>query len=183
MESDEAKVKEALSDFSTIVESILTSKQPIAKQLAAADQPIIKAGKKMSGANKETLQTAYDALGVLLEAVSETKQDDEEPKDETKSDEDNEDKEEKEVTKAEVEKLLQETVSNAIAKALGEQQSEEPKQPENEAVTKEMVQQMITEAVTKAIEPILKSRGVPSAINDGTGSEQPVEKHYLCGIL
>ena len=183
LESDEAKVKEALSDFSTIVESILTSKQPIAKQLAAADQPIIKAGKKMSGANKETLQTAYDALGVLLEAVSETKQDDEEPKDETKSDEDNEDKEEKEVTKAEVEKLLQETVSNAIAKALGEQQSEEPKQPENEAVTKEMVQQMITEAVTEAIEPILKSRGVPSAINDGTGSEQPVEKHYLCGIL
>lgn len=188
LESDEAKIKEALSDFSTIVEGILTSKTPITKQLAAADKPVEKSGKKMSGANRETLQTAYDALGVLLEAVSDVKEDEEEKaEDGTKPDEGGENnKEDTEVTKAEVEKLLQDTVAdtvaNAVEKALGEQQKEEPKQPD-EAITKEMVQEMVTQAVTKAIEPVLKARGIPSALNDGTGGEQPVEKHYLYGIL
>ncbi len=37
------------------------------------DTAVEKAGKKISGANKETLQTAYNALGALLEAVSEPK--------------------------------------------------------------------------------------------------------------
>ena len=177
LESDETKIRETLSDFSSILENILTSKTPITKQLAAADKPVVKAGKKISGANKETLQTAYDALGTLLEAVSEAKQDDNE----------SEEKEENDVTKAEVEKLVQDTVADtvekAVEKALGEQQKEEPKQPTDEAITKEMVQDLVSEAVTKAIEPILKARGVPSAMNDTTNNEQPVEKHYLCGIL
>ena len=197
LETDEAKVKEALSDFTTIVEGILTSGEPVTKQLAAADKPVEKAGKKMSGANKETLQTAYDALGALLEAVAEPKPEDEEkakseskdddsgeekPKDKPTSDEDeeNKDKEDKDLTKAEVENLLKETVAEAVTKALGEQQTE---QQSDETVTKEMVQDMVTKAVAEAIAPVLKARGVPSALNDGAGEQQPVEKHYLHGIL
>lgn len=196
LETDEAKVKEALSDFTTIVEGILTSGEPVTKQLAAADKPVEKAGKKMSGANKETLQTAYDALGALLEAVAEPKPEDEDkpddtgtgddskqkPKDEPGPDEgkENMNKEDKNVTKAEVEKLVQDTVAEAIAKAVGEQQ---PEQQPTEAVTKEMVQDMVEKAVSAAIEPVLKARGVPSAMNDGAGEPQPVEKHYLHGIL
>lgn len=210
LETDEAKVKEALADFTSIVEGILTSAEPVTKQLAAADKPVEKAGKKMSGANRETLQTAYNALGALLEAVAEPKPEDENkvkdktddkttdtaddksnagtdngdetpPKDEPKPDEgkDNKDKEEKDLTKAEVEKLVQDTVAEAITKALGEQQ---PEQQPNEAVTAEMVQEMVQKAVSAAIEPVLKARGVPSAMNDGA-DEQPVEKHYLHGIL
>lgn len=200
LETDEAKVKDALADFTTIVEGILTSPTPVTKQLAAADEPVAKAGKKISGANLETLQTAYAALGVLLEAVAETKPEDEEkekekpnpdagtsggseenPDDVPNPDEGEEDKdkEEKDLTKAEVEKLVQDAVTEAVTKALGEQQNEP--QPD-EAVTKEMVQEMVSKAVTEAIEPVLKARGVPSAMNDGTG-EQPVEKHYLHGIL
>nr|DAG45288.1 MAG TPA: serine protease [Caudoviricetes sp.] len=212
LETDEAKVKAALADFTSIVEGILTSDEPVTKQLAAADQPVVKAGKKMSGANRETLQTAYDALGALLEAVAEPNPEDKAkdktedkttdtaddkskadtgadngdetpPKNEPKPDEgeDNKDKdkEEKDLTKAEVEKLVQDTVAEAITKAIGEQQ---PEQQPSEAVTAEMVQEMVQKAVSAAIEPVLKARGVPSAMNDGTG-EQPVEKHYLHGIL
>lgn len=214
LETDETKVKETLADFTSIVEGILTSAEPVTKQLAAADKPVEKAGKKMSGANRETLQTAYDALGALLEAVAEPKPEDEDkakdktedkttdtaddkskadtgadngdetpPKNEPKPDEgeDNKDKdkEEKDLTKAEVEKLVKDTVAEAITKAIGEQQ---PEQQPIEAVTAEVVQEMVLKAVSTAIEPVLKARGVPSAMNDGTG-EQPVEKHYLHGIL
>lgn len=189
LETDEAKVKEALADFTTIVEGILTSGEPVTKQLAAADKPIEKAGKKMSNANRETLQTAYDALGVLLEAVAEpTLEDDEDVEDkkkdtETNSDKDDgkQEKEDAEVNKAEVEKLVKDAVAEAVSKAVGEQQPAE--QQPNEAVTKEMVQEMVTKAVSEAVAPILKARGVPTAMNDGTNNEQPVEKHYLHGIL
>lgn len=194
LETDEAKIKEALSDFTTIVEGILTSGEPVTKQLAAADKPVEKAGKKMSGANKETLQTAYDALGVLLEAVAEPKPEDEDktddigaddgdkqkPEDEPKPDEDKENKEEKDLTKSEVEKLVQDTVAEVVAKAIGGQQ---PTEQPTEAVTKEVVQDMVAKAVSAAIEPVLKARGVPSAMNDGAGEPQSVEKHYLHGIL
>lgn len=188
LETDEAKVKEALSDFTTIVQGILTSGSPVTKQLSLADKPIDKAGKKMSSANKETLQSAYDALGVLLEAVADPKPDpdddgdgDGEKKDPKPDGEGSEEKEEKDMTKAEVEKLINDSVADAVAKAVGEQQTTTP--TPDEAVTKEMVQDMIAKAVSDAIAPVLKARGVPSAINNGTSEQQPVEKHYLCGIL
>lgn len=197
LETDDNKVKEALSDFTTIVEGILTSGESVTKQLALADKPIEKAGKKMSSANRATLQSAYDALGVLLEAVTDVSSEDEEETEDKKDDsekgkpeeqetkpnegEEDDNKEEAEVTKAEVEKLVQDAVAEAVTKALGEQQQNDP-QPD-EAVTKEMVQDMVTKAVTEAIAPVLKARGVPSAMNDGTGETQPVEKHYLHGIL
>lgn len=196
LETDEAKVKGALADFTSIVEEILTSPLPVTKQLAAAEVPIVKAGKKISGANLKTLQTAYDALGVLLEAVAETKSEEDEnqnlendenggdekkPDDEPEANEgeENKDKEENNLTKAEVEKLVNDTIAAEISKAIGNQQQE---QQADEAATEEMILNMVNKAVQEAISPILKARGVPTAINEGTG-EQPVEKHYLHGIL
>ena len=52
-------------------------------------------------------------------------------------------------------------------------------------MTEEVVAKMVEEAVAKAVTPVLKARGVPSALNDGEGAD-PVEKseqHYLHGIL
>lgn len=214
-ETDETKIREALTEFSSIVEDILTSSEPIAKAIAK-DEPVLKVGKKMSGKNRETLQGIYETLGTFLAAFDPSEEeeptDDKEkpPKpaegDEGDEDKDN-DKEDKDVTKAEVEKLVQESVTAAVAKALGvdapetgdesitteavQKMVEEavakaitPAQPEDEPVTAESVAKMVEEAVSKAVEPVLKARGVPTAINDGgSGDTKPVEKHYLHGIL
>ncbi len=76
--------------------------------------------------------------------------------------------------------MLQDSVTAAVSKAMeGQQPSQE--QP-TEAVTKDMVQDVIDSAVAKAVEPILKARGVPSAMNGGAG-EQPTQQHYLHGIV
>ena len=64
-------------------------------------------------------------------------------------------------------------VEAAIEKAL---------EPQREVVTAEQVQEMITAAVAKAVDPVLKSKGLPS--NLGGGVEKSAgEQHYLHGIL
>lgn len=207
LESDEEKIREALSDFNAIVTGILTGSESIQKALAT-DEPVVKVGKKMSGKNKETLQGIYETLGTFLASFDDPEEEkpaeDEEPEDGK-----NNDKGETELKKAEVEKLVQESVAAAVAKALGEtkpETSEEPVTAEavqkmaeeavakaltppeaEEPVTAESIQKMVADAVSKAVEPVLKARGVPSALNDnGTGGD-PVEKggepHYLHGIL
>ena len=65
-------------------------------------------------------------------------------------------------------------VQAAIAKALGSQQ---------ETVTAEQVQEMITAAVSKAVDPIMKSKGLPSNLNGGSVTKSAGEEHYLHGIL
>jgi hypothetical protein len=189
-ENDETRVKEALTDFTTIVENILTGDMPVTKAIAIAENPVEKAGKKISGANRDKLQGVYDQIGELLEQFADPEPEGNEVGEEPKNNEpaegeNNGEKEDKDVTKAEVEKMLQETVADVVAeavtKALGEQPAQEST---NETVTQEIVQDMIAKAVADAIAPVLKARGVPTAMNDnGTGSEQPVEKHYLHGIL
>ena len=43
---------------------------------------------------------------------------------------------------------------------------------------------MITAAVAKAVDPVLKSRGLPTNLGgDGTVEKQAGEQHYLHGIL
>lgn len=186
LESDETKIRDALSDFSEIVQNILTSGDPIAKAVGKPSE-VEKAGKKISGANRAKLQGAYDQLGELLAEFADP-DDDEDGKEKNGTDEpDADDKEEKDVTKAEVQQIVQDSVAAAIEKALGDQQQNEPEQQPagGEAVTVEMVQEMVTKAVAEAVAPVLKARGVPTAMNDnGSGTEQTVEKqHYLHGIL
>lgn len=204
-ETDENTVRECLEDFSKIITEILTGKESISKAIQT-DQPIEKAGKKMSSKNKETLNNIYESLGAFLKEFDESDDDTEENKDETKNN-----KEEKEVTKQEVEQI----VSATIAKAMGNNQQntaevvektkgdtaateitqetiekmvtaaiEKATQPQEEHITAEQVQGMITTAVEKAINPVLKSKGLPSNLNgDGSVEKSAGEEHYLHGIL
>ena len=64
-------------------------------------------------------------------------------------------------------------VEQAITKAM---------QPPEERITAEQAQDMITKAVAAAVDPILKSKGLPSNLN-GAGVVEKAEEHYLHGIL
>ena len=49
-------------------------------------------------------------------------------------------------------------------------------------VTADQVEDMVTKAVAKAVEPVLRSRGLPSNLNDD-GIEKDAGEHFLHGIL
>lgn len=185
-ENDETVIREALSDFTSIVTDILET-ESIAKSLEAC--PVKKAGKVLSAKNKESLKNIYDTLGNFLSEVETNET------------------EETEMTKAEVQAVVEEAVKkalgndngaevtpaadnaeptvtaesvqkmvdDAIAKALAPQQSEE--------ITPETVADMVEKAVKKAVEPILKSRALPSNLGDGNGEVKKDNTHYLHGIL
>lgn len=225
-ETNEDKVRECLEEFNQIITSILTGKESITKAIQT-DRPIEKAGKKMSGKNKEALQCIYDNLGTFLAAFDEpeagTADDKKDGKKVEKQGSDNTNKEEKKVTKQEVEAIVSKSIEAVIAKATGKTTDPEVKDPEaktdgtgtegkkdvkksgedvtpesiqkmvEEAITKamqqpeehitaEQAQDMITKAVAAAVDPILKSKGLPSNLN-GTGVVEKAEEHYLHGIL
>lgn len=172
-EEDEDTIREALEDFSNIIQDILTMEKSITKALIT-DKPVNKAGKKISSKNKSTLEDIYESLGNFLKEFDE-----------------DEEKEEKEVTKKEVEAMVTKSVEAAIAKALDEKDEEKDLDEEDEnknvkksdeSITPEQVQDMIAEAVEKAIEPVLKSRNLPSNLN-GSGQVKKSSEHYLHGIL
>ena len=209
-------MRECLEEFSEIITSILTGGGSVTEAIQT-DRPVEKAGKKMSGKNRETLKGIYESLGAFLREF-----DDPEPE-ETGDPEDTKkaDKEEKQVTKQEVEGIVEKAVEAALAKATNtaaktpeeeETAEDETKKkgggcvtksdeltPEgitamveaaitkalelqHESVTVEQVQEMNTAAVAKAVDPVLKSRGLPT--NLGGGVEKAAgEQHYLHGIL
>lgn len=223
-ETNEDKVRECLEEFNQIITSILTGKESITKAIQT-ERPVEKAGKAMSGKNKEMLQGIYDNLGTFLAAFDEKEDDPEkiDPEADDKGDggdKSKKDKEEKEVTKQEVEQIVtasiakafggeaqdtatatqsgagavekqagegntnateitpeivEKMVTEAIAKALA------PKQ--EESVTAEQVQDMITKAVAAAVNPVLKSKGLPSNLNNSSVEKAAGEEHYLHGIL
>lgn len=180
-EADEGRVRECLEEFSAIITSILTGKESITKAIQAdRPEPVAKAGKKMSGKNKETLTGIYESLGTFLKEFDdpepEADPDDDENKGGEKAEEPDgdgntktdKDKEDKEVTKQEVETI----VASAIAKAMGGsgQQQEQPAQGAQsgagavekeaatgnitpEAITPESIEKMVQEAITKAMTP------------------------------
>jgi len=226
-ETDGDKIRECLEDFGKIITDLLTTEGNIAKSLAEA-RPVEKAGKKMSGKNKETLAGIYESLGAFLKKFDDPEPDDEtkekakeedegtgKPDDETKPDKD---KEDKEVNKTEVQKIVDEAIAKtlnpqgqntpqtgttpatSVAKTEGGEPAgatitpetvakmvseaiEKATTPNQEPVTVEQVQEMITASVAKAIDPLLKSKGIPSNLGTGTGTVEKQEQHYLHGIL
>lgn len=70
-------------------------------------------------------------------------------------------------------------ITDTIKELLDKQQNDKPK---DEPADEKEIQKMIEKAVSESIAPLMKSRGVPTAINDGT-IEKNVEQHYLHGIL
>lgn len=196
--SDDATIREALADFNNIVTGLLTTGQPIAKALNEGS--VLKAGKAMSTANRNTLQSIYTNLGEFLSKFPEEEQ------------------EEEEVTKKEIE----ETVASAVAKALNAQKQEPEKDPvqksapaepataltaddvskmvdeavkkalgqqepaKPEPLTAENIEATIAKAVEKAMEPVRKASGLPTNLNDDGDDGDDIQKsepHYLAGIL
>lgn len=218
-ETDETKLRESLEDFGSIMTSILSGTDNIAKALAES-RPVEKAGKKMSGKNKETLSGIYESLGAFLKEFDDPEPDGGEgtgePEDSTKTDKN---KEDKEVNKAEVQQIVDEAIAKALAgqgqnapqtattpaatvakaedgrEPAGEvitpevvakmvsEAIEKATAPKEEPVTLQQVQTMIQESVTKALDPLLKSRGLPSNLGTETGPVEKQEQHYLHGIL
>lgn len=210
-ESDEDRVRECLEEFGAIITSILTGKESITKAIQTDRlEPLAKAGKKMSGRNRETLKGIYESLGVFLKEFED--QDDED-------DPDKKEKEDEEVTKQEVEDAIKKAVEAAVAKAAGNENAQDgaegggngqgavqkdggegeaitqetvermvqeaitkAMEPPQESVTVELVQEMIDIAVAKAVDPVLKSRGLPSNLN-GDIDKSAGGEHYLHGIL
>jgi chromatin remodeling complex protein RSC6 len=198
-ESDEATIREALAEFSAIAMSILAGGDGIAKSLAEGI-PVEKAGKKMSGKNRDALKTIYDNLGSFLSEFDDTNQE-----------------EDNDVKKSELQTIVDEAVKKAArnsaeqtdgdraaegagkaeATAAAEPVTAEAVQkmvdaavqkalaPDDEALTPEAIQTLVSEAVAKAVEPVLKSRGVPSNLSDGQNpvGKSSEEPHYLKGVL
>ncbi|MDE7244998.1 MAG: hypothetical protein K2O18_13635 [Oscillospiraceae bacterium] len=209
-ESDETKLHECLEEFNSIVTEILSSAGSIAKALSES-RPVEKAGKKMSGKNKETLSGIYESLGAFLKEFDDPEP---EPNGETKKD-----KEDKEVNKSEVQQIVDEAVAKALAgqsqntpqtgatPATSVAKAEAGQEPAGETITQETISKMVAEAVqkatvpkeepvtlqqiqemisasvSKALDPLLKSRGLPSNLGTGTGTVEKQEQHFLHGIL
>lgn len=163
-ETNEDKVRECLEDFNQIITSILTGKESITKAIQTG-QPVEKAGKKMSGKNRETLNGIYESLGTFLKEFDDPEDDPDKDKDETDDGKTKTDKEEKEVTKQEVEAIVAKSVEAAIAKATTKEaddtEKEEKETPaaekevkkSEEAITPEGISAMVEAAIAKALEP------------------------------
>jgi len=182
------KIREYLTDFNQIITDLLTTDENITKSLMEA-RPVEKAGKKMSNKNKETLSGIYESLGAFLKEFDdpekETDNSDEKKNGEKfqEPEDDDKEKENEDVSKSEVQKMVNAAIAKAIQNA--SQTINEPAAniTKKETITPEQVQTMIDDSVAKALEPLLKSKGLPSNLGTGTGSVEKQEQHYLHGIL
>lgn len=169
-ETDETKVREALEEFGAIITDVLAGGESITKALQEArPEPVEKAGKKMSGKNKETLMGIYESLGAFVKEFDDPEPDDEaKKKAEAEAEGDNTDtdktkKEDKEVTKKEVEQIVESAITKALGAAQGQPQGAAETTPAPEAagtvekaaesITQEAIEKMVQEAITKAMTP------------------------------
>lgn len=166
-ETDESKIRSALEDFNEIIMEILRDESAeITKELhdghpteASADdvEPVEKAGRKMSRANKDKLKCIAQQL---IDFTKEFDDDDEAAKDEQdgkKTEDEEEEKEETEVTNEQIQKMVDEAVAKAMkpAEQPVEQVEKQEEKPAPE-LTAEAVQKMIDAAIEKAIKPAEK---------------------------
>lgn len=179
-ETNEAAIKDALTDFSTVLVDLLAEPN-IAKALTAT-APLLKAGKKMSSANQKKLDEAYQALTELRETLADEEADTTIEKEDTV------------LTKTEAQAMIdaaiakaaapaaqtpaeetvtaesaQKMIDEAVSKAL---ENQNPEDRAGESVTAEGVQKMIDESVEKAVGSLRQARGLPSNLN----GEKEIEK-------
>ena len=206
-EPDMSKVEEALQDFTDITRMVFShSAEPdsIFKCAAGEDMPpIIKAGRKMSAKNIETLRGIHANLGAFLSNFEDTKEEEEEV---TKEEMELITKSVAEAVTAAVQKAMapaapaadpvpaadpapapaaeqitkadiQDMIDSAIRKATGEEDpadGQEPEEPTQE--------ELIEKAVEKALKPFLESAGLPTNIKDAVPVKKE-EEHYMHGLL
>ncbi|WP_165904926.1 MULTISPECIES: XkdF-like putative serine protease domain-containing protein [unclassified Dehalobacter] len=204
-EQDERTIQEALAEFSEIITEVLA--EPNIMKTLAADKEVIKAGKKMSTANKTKLDEIAQALSDFTSQFAEEEEDpveknakedtDMKPEDIQKMIQD-EIKKAMEaaakpaapVEKAEGAKPAEETttapvtkediasiIQAEIKKALGDDEDDED--GGEAALTKED----IAEVVRKELSDVLKAKGIASNLNDESDPVKKNGQHYLHGIL
>lgn len=195
---DETKIREALEDFNAIIVDLLASEDGVFKSIE-------KAGKKISAENKSTLQGIYENLGTFL-----SKFDEQEEIDVTKNEMEsivmsavqkamagegvqaangglNTAGEVEKGTDAQngargnkegLEGITAEAVEKMVKDAIQKQM-----QPKEEPLTRESLQEMIEKSVAAAMEPVLKSTGIPTNLNNQQQVEKQEEEHYLHGLI
>ncbi len=174
-EENEANIRTALEEFSTIVADVLTEGS-IAKMLAVAApaNPVLKTITKKEEIDmtkpetlaliEETVKKSLEAAGIVAKATDPTPPT---PAPAASSEPE----------------ALDATVEKAVKKALIECGLIEDEPDEDEPVTKATLEEIVTETVNKALEPLLRARGASTNLNDSTASVQKNEPHYLTGIL
>lgn len=210
-ETDMSKVEEALQDFVEITMEIFSRSAGQDSLFKCADgedaPPIVKAGRKMSAKNIETLRSIHANLGAFLSSFEETDDTSEEVEEVTKA-------EMEQITKSVTESVtagiteaiqkalapappaapaadpapapvmetvtkaeIQEMIDAAIRKATGEDEPEEEGEPEEPTQ-----EELISKAVANALRPFMESAGLPTNLNN-TIPVQKEEEHYMHGII
>ena len=179
--SDESAIREALEDFNRIITTILSDTSiPVIK---AVELPVVKAGKKMSGANKAKLDEICQALSDFKSSFEENEEDDEEDEGESITK-----KEDHEMNRAETEGLVNETVGQAVTKALTEagiikaepEQPAEPVQKDAAPAPEALTAEQVDAAVEKAVQKALVTAGL---IEEKADPAAPVTKADVEGIV
>ena len=213
-EQDETKIRDALADFSEIITELCKGEN-IAKALhetrpsdekdsAGSDKEegeVEKAGRKMSKANKDKLNSIAQQL---IEFAKEFDDEPEAAQDDGDDAEENEEKEETDMNKEDIQKMIDDAVAEAVQKAMepkeepAEQQvekAEEAPAEKAESLTAETVQKMLDEAIPEIIPKAVnatrdemtkafKQRGLSTAVDEGESDAiEKAEQHYLHGIL
>ena len=108
--ADEATIREALEDFNSIITSILA--EPGTAIIKAVSLPVVKAGKKMSSANKAKLDEICQALSDFKSSFDEDDGGEAEGEGETATK-----KEDNDMNRAETEALVSEAIKKALTDA------------------------------------------------------------------
>lgn len=193
-ETDEEKIREALTEFTEIVTDLLAEKS-IAKAIAPTED-LLKAGKKLSSSNRARLKTIYDNLGKLLDDTADPEG------------------EENEMTAQEIEKMFDEKLEKALggindsisklAKALGGDNGGEgtpaantgegnnggegtPTEPTGGDVTAEAIEKMMDEKLSafsaQVDEKLSKATGVSLNLNNEPLNKSEGGQCFMHGFL
>lgn len=170
-DSDAEKVQEALAEFSAILTNLLTAEN-IVKAMGKPPEEVVKAGKKISTANMAEIKSAHEALSKIIEANSETEEDEE-------------------VKKEDIEKLVSEGITKALGPVTAKLDAiEKGEQPgaESKELSADDVAKIVAEAVTKSIEPLAQriekvesARGVVKQVEPE--GQREVKKSVWDGLL
>lgn len=208
-EQDEDIVRDALEDFSQIIEELLTGEgiaralhEARAGEIEAGEAEVEKSGRKMSRANKERLNSIAQQL------IDFTKEfDDEEPETRPEDEDEDSNEEETDMTREDIQKMIDEAVARAVQpeaqpepvekaeETAAAEPAEQPEAPSPDALTAEAVGKMLEGFVPEIVEKAVaaardemtrafKQHSLPTSLDDG--ADKPVEKtdeHYLHGIL
>lgn len=182
--ADEATVREALEDFNKIITDILS--EPDAVIVKTVSLPVVKAGKKMSSANKAKLDEICQALSDFKASFDEN----EGGEGDGEGNSTVEKKEDNDMNRAETEAIVKETITKelpeAITKALTEagiiksqEQAVDPVTKQNEAPAAPAATDL-GEMVAKAVRKELVDAGI---IEEATDTDAPVTKADVESIV